>query len=744
MPQYWIHIALLAVLVASPLSAHEGHSHTTTPRLPRVLLIGDSISIGYTPGVKDLLQGTADVQRVNQNCGPTTRGLANLDKWLGDEAWDVIHFNFGLHDLKYIDENGKRVPPSDGKIQVAPEDYRRNLTSIVESLLRSGATLIWCTTTPVPAGAHGRIPGDAVRYNRIALDVIHNVAPAGTILVNDLHGYVQQHSEQIQKPADVHFTPAGRQRLATQVSAAIRQALHERTRPATGIVFHDANGNRMYDPAERPLAGIRVSNGREIVTTGRDGRYKIDVTNDTAIFVLKPRGWRTPLSKENLPRFYYIHKPAGSPRLRYPGVEPTGPLPASIDFPLYPQREPDEFKALLFGDPQPKDQREIDFISHNILEALIGTDASFGVTLGDIVHDDLSLFEPQARAIAVLGIPWYNVLGNHDLNFDAQNDRDSDETFERTFGPAYYSFDYGPVHFLVLDDVRWFIKEDGKGTYQGGLGAAQMEFIQRDLAGIPADQLVVLMMHIPLVDVADRHQLYRLIEQRPCCLSVAAHTHVHEHRFINRDDGWQGPEPHHHMINVTVSGSWWQGMADPLGIPHATMADGAPNGYSVLSFDGNKYSIDFRAAGRPADYQMNIYAPEAVHSHELAQVEILANVFNGSERTLVEMALDDGRDWNRMQHAAIVDPAFRKLYETEKAIRQHLESQGGPVESLGKPLTGPKKSTHIWQGKLPTGLEPGVHVIHVRATDADGRVVRGRRLIRVVAEKAAQTAAASR
>ena len=97
--------------------------------------------------------------------------------------------------------------------------------------------------------------------------------------------------------------------------------------------------------------------------------------------------------------------------------------------------------------------------------------------MGDIMFDDLSLFESGARTVAMLGIPWYNVIGNHDINYDAKNDRHSDETFERVFGPAYYSFDYGPVHFLVLDDVEWLISEkSGKGKYRGGLGKTQMEF----------------------------------------------------------------------------------------------------------------------------------------------------------------------------------------------------------------------------------------------------------------------------
>ena len=330
--------------------------------------------------------------------------------------------------------------------------------------------------------------------------------------------------------------------------------------PARGVVFHDANGNRVFDQGEQPQAGVRVSNGRDIVTTGADGKYELPVDDDTILFVIKPRGWRTPCNDEMLPQFYYNHKPAGSPKLEFAGVAPTGSLPASVDFPLYPQEEPNDFKAILFGDPQPRDQQEVDWIAHDVVEELIGTDASFGVTLGDIAFDDLGTMQPLNKTIALLGIPWYNVVGNHDINYDSATRKYANETFERIYGPSYYSFEYGPVHFLVLDNIEWEINpENGRGSYRGGLGEEQLAFIKTDLEQIPDDQLVVLMMHIPLTDTHDRHGLYRLIEKRPFCLSISGHKHTHEHVWITREDGWEGPQPHHHIINVTVCGSWWSG-----------------------------------------------------------------------------------------------------------------------------------------------------------------------------------------
>ncbi len=491
---------------------------------------------------------------------------------------------------------------------------------------------------------------------------------------------------------------------------------------AYGTVYHDRDEDGKRDGSEEALPGVRVSNGRDVAQTDRQGRWRLPVDDDTIFFVIKPRGWMTPVDHHRLPRFYYIHKPAGSPPLRFPGVEPTGPLPNSIDFPLHRQKEPDRFRAIFWADPQPRNQQEIDYIAHDVVEELVGMDASFGVTLGDILFDDLSLFGSLNATVALIGIPWYNVLGNHDINRDVPDDRHSDETFERHYGPPYYSFDHGPVHFIVLDDVVWHGRtEKAAGRDTAGLGPEQIEFVRNDLRQVPDRQLIVLLMHVPLTAVADREELYRLIEQRPYTLSVSGHTHYQEHRFITRADGWRGAEPHHHVINVTVSGSWWSGAPDERGIPHTLMRDGAPNGYSIFTFDGTQYGIEFRAAGRASDYQMNLYAPEAVDTAAAARTEVLANVFAGSERSRVELRLAGLSSWTTMEKVSLEDPAFLRLKAMEQA----------PNPPPGRKLPAPMKSPHLWRGILAVTPPPGVHRIEVRATDMFGQTHRASRGIAV-------------
>ena len=188
------------------------------PALPRVLLIGDSISIGYTPFVRESLKGIANVHRIPANGGDTNRGLANIDAWLGDGKWDVIHFNWGLHDLKRV---------KDGQLDasmeraVTPEDYRANLTRLTERLKATGARLIWADTTPVPEGSNGRIPGDEVMYNTIAAEVM---APLG-IQRNDLHTAIAPHLATHQRPANVHFLDEGSKLLGDAVAKFIGKAL---------------------------------------------------------------------------------------------------------------------------------------------------------------------------------------------------------------------------------------------------------------------------------------------------------------------------------------------------------------------------------------------------------------------------------------------------------------------------------------------------------------------------------------
>lgn len=195
------------------------------------MLIGDSISVGYTDGVREELAGKANVYRVQGNAGPSSSGVQQVDKWIasGTGRWDVIHFNFGLHDVK-LGTGGKdnRPYPTADSHQVPAADYERNLREIVTKLKRTGAALIWCSTTPIPQGKLNppRQPGDEVTYNQIA----QKVMTENGVVINDLHAVALSQQPGIQLPANVHFTKEGSAVLAKHVAASIKAVLPERGR----------------------------------------------------------------------------------------------------------------------------------------------------------------------------------------------------------------------------------------------------------------------------------------------------------------------------------------------------------------------------------------------------------------------------------------------------------------------------------------------------------------------------------
>ncbi len=228
--------SLLAQDASRPTSSRKPSKFPLTFSHPRcklvfrnVLLIGDSISIGYMLATRKQLAGEANVWRPATNCGPSTKGLESLDDWLGDRKWDVIHFNFGLHDLKYMGPNNENLADPKGETshqQVPIDQYVANLKQIAERLKKTGATVIWCETTPVPEGAEGRVVGDSKRYNEAAAKAM---AEVGDIEIDALYEFALQHAE-TQRKANVHYTAEGSAKLAEQVAQSVRAALASRTK----------------------------------------------------------------------------------------------------------------------------------------------------------------------------------------------------------------------------------------------------------------------------------------------------------------------------------------------------------------------------------------------------------------------------------------------------------------------------------------------------------------------------------
>jgi len=517
---------------------------------------------------------------------------------------------------------------------------------------------------------------------------------------------------------------------------------------AKGFVYHDENNNRQRDASEPGIPGVAVSNGTDIVHTNEEGAWELPVSDDAVIFVVKPKDWMTPVNEDFLPQFYYLHKPNGYPdNYIYKATEPTGPLPPEINFPLYPENASSNFKIVVFGDPQPYDITQVDFVAEDIVTELIGrTDLEFGITMGDIVGDDLELFSPINQAVAKIGIPWHNVLGNHDVNYMAPNDKMSSATYESVFGPATYAFVYGDVHFIVVDDVI-HEAEVGSRSYTGGLRPDQFEFVENYLNTVSKDDLIVISMHIPLEQhgdsfrQSDQKRLFDLLKDFPHTLSISAHTHIQENKFFHKDStDWQREEPHHHFNVGTTSGSWWNGMRNELDVPHTMMRDGTPNGYSFISFKGAEYVIDWKVAGSPMDHQMNIHVPRGIISGSSDTTLLTANFFNGSEQSELSYRIN-GSEWKPMKRVLKVDPFYENLdkrWQRFKAIKFSEQWDADTTVDLppisGSELPRPMKSSHLWEANIGTDWPAGRHLIEVQAKDRYGRTFRAYHMMRVVNE----------
>ncbi|NGM62135.1 hypothetical protein G5B30_09435 [Sphingobacterium sp. SGG-5] len=485
---------------------------------------------------------------------------------------------------------------------------------------------------------------------------------------------------------------------------------------AQGIVYEDINQNGRKERKEKGVAQVAVSNGVEVVLTDISGKYQLPARENSIFFVIKPNGYHFPLNENNNPQFYYIHKPEGSPKLKFTGSEPTGKLPKSLDFALMKDnKEQKNFRALVFGDPQAYTMEEVDYFDKGIVQDITDPEQfSFGLSLGDLVGNDPTLFIPYNKAVAQLGMPWFNVMGNHDMNFDVQDDIYADETFEKTFGPNNYAFHYGDAYFIVLDNILYPNPQTGKG-YLGGFRKDQLDFVENSLKFVPKDKLIVLAFHIPLRSAfrkEDRQRLFDLLVEYPNTLSLSAHTHLQRHNFYTKEEGWQQDRPHHEYNVGTTSGDWYSGLTNKQGVPASTMRDGTPKGYAILNVQGNTYTLDYKVAGESEDYQMNIIFPAVLKRSNVSRHTLYTNFFMGSAKDVVEYSLD-GKKWVKMKYAEVEDPKYQ--YEVLKFDNADM------LMDARRPST-PVTSTHIWTIKLPKKkLAAGRHTIHVRATDLFGK-----------------------
>ena len=508
----------------------------------------------------------------------------------------------------------------------------------------------------------------------------------------------------------------------------------------SGTVFEDRNGNGRQDGAEPGLPGVKVSDGVAIASTDERGAYALPVVDGRSSFVIKPAGYDVPMRGNGLPDYWRNVQRLAGPTLKYGGI--AAAFPGCRDFALLVAKPSPERKArldvLVFADPQVKSMADVDYYRRDIIDPAMqqgaidmahgfgrfyfsGGAADLGLSLGDIVHDDLSLYPALNAQTARLGVPWLHVAGNHDLDFDAVRDEESLLSFRHAYGPDTFAWEEPEATFVVLDDVIYLPGQSP--SMVGGLREEQFAFLERYLPSLPAERLLVVAVHIPLFDAApgretfrhaDRARLFALLRGFPKVLLLIGHSHAQRHVFHDAASGWHGDTPLHEYNVGAACGAFWSGAKDAAGIPDATMSDGTPNGHARLTVKaGGAYGLSWHPA-RLSDESsattaaMHLHAPRVLRRGAYPAWGVYANVFMGRDDSRVEYRLDGG-PWRPMRRVQQPDP--RLLAENARD-----DAAAGLRGYSRSPEATP--SPHLWRGALPTDLAIGDHRVDVRAFDA--------------------------
>ena len=525
----------------------------------------------------------------------------------------------------------------------------------------------------------------------------------------------------------------------------------------TGRVFVDADRDSRRHPSEKGLAGVRVSNGEDVVLTDKHGRYELPVRDNMTVFVTQPTGYRVPVDADNVPQFHYHHLPDGSPELEHGGIAPTGELPAAVNFPVVADERmaEEDQRCLIGGDVQTYTEQEVEYARSgafaDLAERTDYTDCGI-LFIGDIVGDRPDLY-PQSRELSsMLNGPAWFLPGNHDLDFDTPDSEHAFDSFRAALGPEYYSYDVGDAHVIALSSVEYPLA-DSSG-YNGSIDERQMEWLRQDIAATPKDKKIVLGTHVPLMSFADSTsathsidqvpEIYELLEGREV-ITVGGHTHSTENlRAGDLVAGWKdlfGIDglPFDHLVAGAISGDWYSGrLVDGDRYPLAAQRDGALPGVVTLDLTAEGIASRFTVRGDDGSDQMSLGLntpayrewfeanqdhakkggakpladPHTVAAEDLAGTWLTANVFMGATGTRVEVSVDGAEPVpaTRTQEMDGEEVRVGAEYSDPAAAQEQLVHGGSLAD----------RTMHLWRLPLPSDLAAGEHTAEVTVTDLNG------------------------
>ncbi len=420
------------------------------------------------------------------------------------------------------------------------------------------------------------------------------------------------------------------------------------------------------------IADVVVSDGYTVMTTDKKGRFEFE-TNPSAkaIFISTPAGHAF-LHENSIAKHYRLIKEIGDKDKTSFELEKLS-------------TDDNEHRFIIWADPQVKNDKDVEKMmtysvpdTQKTIAAMGAGTLLHGITVGDIVWDNHALFADYNKAVGKMNIPFFQCLGNHDMDLNQGGDENSDNTFHDHYGPTYYSFNRGKVHYMVIDNVRYLGKDK---EYDGYIQQNQLDWIQKDLSFVPKDKLIVFSTHIPIHSgTKNKEALYALLQDRNVHI-MSGHTHYHQNN-INGNIF-----EHNHG---TVCGAWWTG---------TICCDGTPNGYGVYTVKGNELSWHYQATGENADHQLKIF----VNDFNETQKQAIVNIWNADPQWKNEYFVD-GVSKGSLQQFSGFDPyAYNTLF--------------GPEMPKARAFAEPNMTDHLFRAVLPAGAKN----IKVIATDRFGK-----------------------
>jgi hypothetical protein len=448
---------------------------------------------------------------------------------------------------------------------------------------------------------------------------------------------------------------------------------------------------KVTDERGSAIVGVSVTDGTNIVQTNAKGEYSLQSTNEAMfVYITIPSGFEIP-HNDFIARFYQKIIPE------------KGAFNA--DFQLRSLKQSDKkHYAILWADPQINTKEQAGLLhsttvpdTREHVKALSQKGPVVGLSAGDISWDAPAIIPEYCKAVKNVGIPFFQVLGNHDMDINTRSDEMSDATFKESFGPSWYSFNRGQAHYVVLDNVFYY---SNGYNYLGYITEKQLKWLEQDLVSVKAGSPVFVSMHIS--GYTEEKRRYKRTEDNPGNITfnrkylfdllkpykahlLTGHTHYNENRVEN------GIYEH---IHGAVCGAWW---TSPV------CDDGTPPGYGVYEIDGTDVKWYYKSVGKPKDFQLRAYTRG---TYPARPADIAVNVWNWDKDWKV-VWFEDGKAMGEMKQEVAFDAEAIKYMQ-------------GPDKPGKYPWVEPRLTDHIFFAAPSAGAKR----IQIEVTDRFGNKFR--------------------